>query len=175
MTGKSVPPSLPCPPEEPGSVDRFISHKTVMFPHSYEAVTMKGQGNTGESVRRVDIDRPLAHRLLAPSRPFFVTHIGRPWLLLSEINRVYRQVPRSGQSYYSFDSITSHCNDSYVGKSSVSNPVTSTFSYPFTSRDDLCPKSARFLSSRKLLTWDKQYMKLIRASWYVQVGAYRLR
>lgn len=42
---------------------------------------------------------------------------------LSEINRVYRQVPRSGQSYYSFDSITSHCNDSYEGKPSALNPT----------------------------------------------------
>jgi len=54
-----------------------------------------------------------------------------PVALLSEINRVYRQVPRSRQSYYSFDSITLQLQRQLQGKTGVSNPTASVLSYPF--------------------------------------------
>lgn len=102
---------------------RFISHKTrhdgVLAPpraHNYERI-----GKYWGIGPRLSIVR--GRLLLSSVLPRHSHRTTLTVVALSEINRVYRQVPRSGQSYYSFDSITSHCNDSYEGKPSALNPI----------------------------------------------------
>jgi len=87
-------------------IDRcFISHKTCRRRrsraftrrHNYERI--RKYSGIGSPWLSIDLTQTAA-----PSWSFFVTLIVSR--TSSKINRVSQQVPRSGQSYYSFDSIT---------------------------------------------------------------------